>query len=121
MNIPAVQPGCCAVCRLAEHGIGYFPKPDRHKPIKPSEITWTCDADLKFAKVVHHMPKEILNRIEEEALRAGGDAAGAYLEKIGKTDLAQLSQEEWLTFLATFEEGRGRAMREKLEAHDAPF
>ncbi len=99
--------------------MGYIPK--RHKPIRADEITWVCDADLKFAKAVHHMKKGDWNRIEEEALRAGGDAAGAYLDKIGKTDLAVLTEEEWLTMLATFEEGRGRAMREKLEAHTAPF
>jgi hypothetical protein len=35
---------------------------------------------------------------EERAIREAGFKAGAYLEQIGKTDLAKLSEKEWLTF-----------------------
>ena len=32
---------------------------------------------------------------EQAAMAAGGDAAGAYLESLGRSDLATLSQPEW--------------------------
>ncbi len=32
---------------------------------------------------------------EEAAMTAGGDAAGAYLESLGQSDLARLSPAEW--------------------------
>lgn len=38
---------------------------------------------------------------EEKAIVKGGQAAGEYLERIGKTDLATLSIEEWQTFCLT--------------------
>lgn len=35
---------------------------------------------------------------EEKAIAAGGAEAGAYLESIGKTDLAAMTPEEWREF-----------------------
>lgn len=36
---------------------------------------------------------------EEAAIAHGGDMAGEYLDSLGKTDLATLTREEWLTLL----------------------
>ena len=36
---------------------------------------------------------------ERQAIEAASPAIGEYLESIGKTDLAQMSEEEWLGFL----------------------
>lgn len=36
---------------------------------------------------------------ETEAMAAGGRMGGEYLESIGKSDLATLSEEEWALFL----------------------
>jgi hypothetical protein len=49
---------------------------------------------------------------EEEAITAGGEAAGAYLDQIGKTDLADLTPEQWHKFLGCFLHGYSDAMRE---------
>lgn len=38
-------------------------------------------------------------RIDERAVLRGGEVGGQYLDDIGKTDLADLSKEEWATFL----------------------
>lgn len=38
--------------------------------------------------------------ITADHVMMGGDLGGAYLEDIGKTDLATLTQEEWLIFCA---------------------
>jgi len=40
-----------------------------------------------------------VSETELEALREGGARAGAYADSIGKTDLAQMTPEEWDTFL----------------------
>lgn len=39
-------------------------------------------------------------REEARALQAGGNVGGAYLESIGKTDLADLTPEQWAEFLS---------------------
>lgn len=36
---------------------------------------------------------------EIEALYKAGEAAGGHLDLIGKTDLAKMTEEEWMTFL----------------------
>lgn len=38
-----------------------------------------------------------ISETEIAAIRAGADAAGQYLDSIGKTDLAKLTESEWLT------------------------
>lgn len=57
---------------------------------------------------------------EEEALEAGGNAGGQYLDSIGKTDLATLSPLEWSTFLSKVLEGYGEHMRDAAVT-TAPF
>lgn len=42
-----------------------------------------------------------LNHFEKQALAAASDKAGAFLEAVGKTDLATMSQQEWQQLLAT--------------------
>jgi hypothetical protein len=49
---------------------------------------------------------------EDEAIAEGGAQAGAYLDSIGKTDLAELTPEQWAKFLGTFLHGYSAAMRE---------
>lgn len=39
--------------------------------------------------------------IDEEAIKIGGDAGGAYLDTIEKTDLSLLTSEEWRRFCTT--------------------
>lgn len=42
-----------------------------------------------------------LNHFEKKALDAASDKAGAFLEGVGKTDLATMTAEEWRELLAT--------------------
>ena len=118
--IGAVQLGCCAVCRRAEEGAGYS-TPGRHRQPSPARITWVCNRDIGFAKTVHNMAKETLTRIEERALEAAGDAGGAYLDALGKTDLAALTKPEWINFIERMIDGFGASMRDQLAAYEAPF
>lgn len=43
--------------------------------------------------------EDIELRNYHESLQYAGEMAGEYLEEIGKTDLADLTPEEWQTFL----------------------
>lgn len=40
-----------------------------------------------------------LDELQQKALDFSSDQAGAYLESVGQTDLAQLSREQWMQFL----------------------
>lgn len=48
------------------------------------------------------MPKKIFDIYETSALRAGGVAACQYLDSIGKTDMAELDESEWLLFFTKY-------------------
>jgi hypothetical protein len=48
---------------------------------------------------------------EEAAMQAGGEAAGAYLESLGKSDLAQLAVDEWLTLIKAVVTGYSDRLR----------
>lgn len=39
--------------------------------------------------------------VDEHSIELGGQAAGAYLDEIGKTDLAFLTEDEWRRFCTT--------------------
>jgi hypothetical protein len=41
------------------------------------------------------------NKIAIESMYAAADEGGAYLDKIGQTDLLNLSHEQWMTFIET--------------------
>jgi hypothetical protein len=57
---------------------------------------------------------------EEEAIAAGGETAGAFLDAIDKTDLAELTADEWAKFLGQFLKGYSAHMREGAAKHP-PF
>jgi archaellum component FlaD/FlaE len=41
-----------------------------------------------------------LNQTEQAALYASSEAIGGYLESIGKTDMSDMTEMEWLGFIA---------------------
>ncbi|MGJ4951828.1 DUF6511 domain-containing protein [Bradyrhizobium sp. HKCCYLS20291] len=67
------------------------------------------------------MAPKSLSAHELFALDEAGEVAGAYLESIGKFDLTQLSQAEWMEFLKTVLNSYGERMRARLLNHTAPF
>jgi len=54
---------------------------------------------------------------EQAAMAAGGEAAGAYLESLGQSDLARLSVEEWQTLIEVIVTGYCEALQ-ALAAND---
>ena len=67
------------------------------------------------------MPDVILDALEQgAAFEAGADAAG-YLEEVGTTDLAKLSETEWREFLRRLVVGFENILRRKILDNEPPF
>jgi len=63
-----------------------------------------------------------LTASEEAAAAKGGEEAGAYLDKIGKTDLATLSDAEWAGFVEHLVTGYCDHLRElAADMSECPF
>src|SRR5262249_53450284 len=97
--------------------LGYAPKPNR------TEIIWLCDDTgcHRAARQVYAMPSPVLDGYEIGAVLEAGDLAGAYLDEIGKSDLAVLTAGEWREFLSRLLVGYERALRRKILNNEAPF
>ena len=64
--------------------------------------------------------KTPLNETEKQAAAAASEAVGAYLERIGKTDLATMTEAEWLGFVGHAYGCVGEAVKAIWEK-DCPF
>ena len=62
-----------------------------------------------------------LDKYERVALERAGQHAGAFLEKLGKTDLVTLTLPEWQEFLLTVMTAYAQAMRDQISFDDPPF
>lgn len=84
----------CGCCARSATGFGYAPRTGQ-------SIIWVCDDPdcLQIAKDSYAMKQEQFSRIESLAAGKGGEEGGAYLDTIGKTDLATLTTDEWFEFL----------------------
>jgi hypothetical protein len=110
------EPTACAVCRRRAMAIGYAPK-------QRSEVIWLCDDNgcHAAAKAIYKMPSDWLDAYEIGAMLEAGNLAGAYLDEIGKTDMAALTPDEWRSFLHRIVVGYERALRRKILNNEAPF
>jgi hypothetical protein len=108
-------PAFCAICRRRAGPLGYSKK--------GQPILWVCrDPDCQEQlHRLYDMSQPDFDLIELDALEQGGCAGGAYLESIGKTDLAKLSENEWISFLERVVDGFGCQMRVRLCAPNVPF
>jgi hypothetical protein len=96
------QPGPCFICKREARAALYY---------KTLAVCLTC--------APHSLGGELMiktTETETEALEAGGAKAGAFLDSIGKTDLAELSEGEWATFLAEVLDGYSDHMRQEAKA-----
>jgi hypothetical protein len=105
--------GVCA-CGRRHDNVGYAPT-QRH-PVK-----WLCLACVPNGKAIYKMKTRTLDVYEEHALLEGGDAGGAYLESIGKTDLATLTEGEWCSFLERVLMTYGATMQKSFDAVKETF
>lgn len=104
MPRPLNNPECCFICRRRACGFGVH---------RSRNAGWLCEPcnTAGYGPKVINMTHKAFDEIEEAALQAAGNAAGMYLDGLGKTDLAALSREEWTHFCFILVEGFGSAMR----------
>ena len=89
----------CAVCRREPRGFGWFDARYRFAdPRRGASYRRLCS---RACQDICHRRQGMIDPSpnEREAMRAGGEAAGEYLESLGKSDLATLTVEEWLTLI----------------------
>lgn len=105
----------CSCCGRAATGFGYSPD-HRQKPL------WVCDDEgcLQVAKSSYKLPQDQFTRLESLASGKGGEEGGAFLDTIGKTDLATLSPDEWYEFCRRVVAGYRRGLVDLLKS-EAPF
>jgi hypothetical protein len=110
------QPYLCAVCRRQAMPLGYRPHADL-------PMLWTCGNPICQALLprVYGMTDAQLPAYEEKAGLAAGNAAGQWLDDLGKTDLAILTAEEWREFLWLVISGHQAKLREMIRDDAVPF
>ena len=104
--------GLCAVCRREPRGFGWFdanfPVADPRRDLSRRRLCSRACQDICHRR--HGMIDPTPN--EEAAMTAGGDAAGAYLESLGRSDLATLSPAQWRQLIEIVVTGYCDTLRE---------
>ena len=104
----------CFICRRRSSGFAVGPS--------PKTLGWFCDdCGTPLARKCFAMKPKMFDGYEEKALETAGENAGAYLDSLGKTDLAALSEVEWKTFLEAVVNGFGDGMRKSCAELEPPF
>ena len=109
MMPPWVPADCFACKRCASLGIG---------KTKIQSICWEC---AQVAEELRLMKRPALDRIEQNALVAAGDAGGQFLDEVGQTDLAALAPEDYAEYVRTVVLTFGDSVREQVQSGIAPF
>lgn len=104
----------CAVCSRASAGFA-FSAPQTQAP-----TVFFCSMHCSEVWMIAHRRKIELTRDETAAALAGGKAAGAYLDELGRTDLGQLSRVEWAEFCDRLTRGYLEDLQRQADAQ-VPF
>ena len=83
----------CAVCFRGEKGFGFDPTINGRRGAR----VWFCSRGHQLLWTRRGVVTDWTDK-ENEILFEGIKAGGAYLDKLGKTDLGVLSKEELITF-----------------------
>lgn len=111
---PFNQSEICFVCRRRSWGIGVG---DLGR-----KTGWTCRAcNPDIAWSAFRMSDDRFDVYETKALKAAGGEAGAYLDSIGVTDLAKLTEGEWERFLRIVIDSFGDGIRKEIDGNQPPF
>jgi hypothetical protein len=86
----------CTICHRAGGGIAF-----RAPGLRVNFCSFECSEVYMMARA----KKIDLTLDEKAATIAGGKGAGAFLEGIGKTDLAEMTRDEWEGFCAELVRG----------------
>ena len=112
-----MSPGLCAVCRREPRGFGWFDA--RFKVSDPRRDRTRRRLCSRTCQDICHRRRGMIDPTpnEQAAMAAGGEAAGEYLESLGKSDLATLSPAEWRQLIEIVVTGYCDTLRE-LAAQD---
>lgn len=99
------DPEACFLCRRRACGFG----------VGRRRIGWVCE-DCGAARGTKAMAMTVrqFDEYEVRALAAAGEAAGAYLDGLGRTDVGALTPAEWMRLLAIVVHGFGDAIRREV-------
>jgi hypothetical protein len=108
----------CFICGDPAAGLGFCSSDDFKARPK-----WLCDDPLCLgsARKAYDMPSQHRTAHAKEARDKGGEAAGGFLEEIGKTDIGTLTLEEWQEFLDRFVRARADHLRRLAAEYAPPF
>ena len=84
----------CVICRRDARGYGFAPRYIRVDAPDSKQCSRRCQNITARLKGMIDP-----NKHEANALAAAGMSAGAYVEEIGKTDLASWTEQEWVTLI----------------------
>lgn len=108
----------CAICHRAARGYGYQDPAALHPPRYQA-------CSMRCLSTIHKLIKAgkmfDLNHYEKQGLAAASQAAGDYLDEIGKTDLAAMSSAEWHDFIALIFVKATAEIQRLTETNAVPF
>jgi len=110
----AAPPYPCAVCNRASAGFAF------NAPGAQVLPAFFCSMRCSEVWMVAHRKGIELTRDEAAAALAGGKVAGAFLEQLGRTDMAQLTREQWGAFCEQLTRGYLEALQRQADAQ-VPF
>ena len=108
MTLHLDDPESCFVCRRRADGLGVMKGP---------RVGWLCQqcADGGYGMRASRMPVREFDRYETGAVRRAAEGrAGAYLDGLGRTDLAELHPEEWQHVCRLIVEDFGAGIRAEI-------
>jgi hypothetical protein len=91
---PVVAPWPCAVCGREWRGFGFKAPGDRFQE-------HFCSFRCSEIHMIARAKNLEITRDETAAALAGGRAAGIYLDNLGRSDLSEMTQDEWQAFCTT--------------------
>ena len=105
----------CGICgEENDTGMGYAPD-------GKNKILWCCRECMEIAPHVYGVIPVKASFYAKEARDRASLEGGLFLEKIGKTDLATLTEQEWNDFLDTLFRARAFEFRRLYAGHVPPF
>ena len=102
----------CAVCHREPRGFGWFDA--GFKVLDPRRDRTRRRLCSRICQDICHRRRGMIDPTpnEQAAMAAGGNAAGEYLESLGKSDLATLSPPEWRQLIEIVVTGYCDTLRE---------
>lgn len=102
----------CAVCARTATGLGVHPQMRTNRP----QIHWVCDdpSCIAIAQAAIHMRQDRFTRVESLAAGDGGANGIAFLETVGKFDIATFNETEWFEFCRRIVAGYRRSLKVRI-------